>query len=389
MNPFLKALDELKAQHSFREIQPYEHDGVFVRWGDGEPMLNLASNDYLGLQILWRDRIAEFLVRESREGAFLSSSSSRLLSGDFPIFSQLESLIAKLYGKDCLLFNSGYHANVGMIQSLSKLSNVLFLIDEYAHASVFDGIALSRARFKRFAHNDMQALESLLAHYHNQYDNLIIVAEGLYSMDGDFAPVAKLVALKKRYDKTYIYLDEAHSIGVCGDEGLGRAKELGMSESIDFLILTFGKAISSVGACVVCTSEVKHYCVNTARSLIYSTALPPLNIAFSAYVFASLSQLAPYRIHLRALSSELKRELNACEKNYHILGEAHILSLVVGSNDRALALAKHLRAHKIFAPAIRYPSVPKESARVRICLNAALEPTHIHALIEAVRGANI
>ncbi|WP_394908235.1 aminotransferase class I/II-fold pyridoxal phosphate-dependent enzyme [uncultured Helicobacter sp.] len=389
MNPFTKALSDFKAQHSLRELQPYTHDGVFVRGDLGEQLLNLASNDYLGLQILWREHIAKFLQNASKEIAYLSSSSSRLLSGDFPIFSQLESLIASLYGKDCLLFNSGYHANVGMIGALGKLGKVLFLIDEYAHASVFDGIALSRAHFRRFAHNDMQALQELLAHYQSEYDMLIIVVEGLYSMDGDFAPIAELVALKKCYDNVYLYLDEAHSIGVCGDDGLGRAKELELSESIDFLILTFGKAISSVGACVVCHSEIKHYCVNTARSLIYSTALPPLNVAFSAYVFASLSQLAPYRIHLHNLSTKLKHKLVAYCQNSIVLGEAHILSIVVKSNERALKLAEHLRKRGIFAPAIRYPSVPKELARVRICLNAALQPTHIHMLLEAIQEANL
>ena len=135
--------------------------------------------------------------------------------------------------------------------------------------------------------------------------------------------------------------------------------------------------------------HVKEYCINTARSLIYSTALPPLNIAFSAYVFASLAQLAPYRIHLRTLSVELKRELALRCKHTRVLGEAHILSLVVGSNERALELAQHLRVCGIFAPAIRYPSVPKNLARVRICLNAALEPTHTHALLEAIERAEL
>lgn len=389
MNPFAKALSEIKARHSLRELRSYEHEGVFVRGSLGERLLNLASNDYLGLQILWRERIAEFLHHASKEGAYMSASSSRLLSGDFPIFSRLESLIAGLYGRDCLLFNSGYHANVGMMSALGRLGNVLFLIDEYAHASVFDGVSLSRTHFRRFAHNDTHALETLLECYHSKYDMLIIVAEGLYSMDGDFAPIAELVALKNRYKNAYLYLDEAHSIGACGDEGLGLARELGVSESVDFLILTFGKALSSVGACVVCDSEVKEYCINTARSLIYSTALPPLNIAFSAYVFASLAQLAPYRIHLRTLSVELKRELALRCKHTRVLGEAHILSLVVGSNERALELAAHLHQCGIFAPAIRYPSVPKNLARVRICLNAALEPTHTHALLEAIERAEL
>lgn len=387
LSPFTKALQNLATQNNTRSLQSYAHQGIFVRDTHNQLLINLASNDYLGLQTLWQDTIATFLQNASKDIAYLSASSSRLLSGDFPIFSQLESYIANLYGKDCLLFNSGYHANVGMIQSLAKLGKVLFVLDEYVHASVFDGISLARAHFKRFAHNDIQALQKLVTHYHNDYDMLIIVAEGLYSMDGDFAPLHELVRIKKCYENVYIYLDEAHSIGVCGDDGLGKAKELHLSQEIDFLILTFGKAISSVGACVVCHSQIKQYCINTARSLIYSTALPPINVAFSLQVFTALAQLAPYRTHLRALSTELISNLNT--QRYEVLGQAHILGIVVGSNERALALAAHLRKYGIFAPAIRYPSVPKDTARVRICLNAALQFSHIHQLLESLHKAEI
>lgn len=378
---FTQALQHIRTQHNLRLLRPYAHENVYVR-DDDKHLLNFASNDYLGLQILWRERIVEFLQHTSHTLPYLSSSSSRLLSGDFPIFSQLESLIAHLYGRDCLLFNSGYHANVGLLQALSKLDNTLFVIDQYAHASVFDGVRLAHAQFRRFAHNDMEALATLLESYHARYESIIIVSEALFSMDGDFAPLADLVRLKKCYDNVLLYLDEAHSVGAYGDCGLGLAHHLGYVQDVDFLILTFGKAISSVGACVLCHHSAKQYFINTARSLIYSTALPPLNVAFSHYVFAHLRHTDTYRIYLRELSEYMRAQLTAHIRDFAILGDAHIISILIGENDKTLSIAHKLQERGIFAPAIRYPTIPKGSARIRFCVNAAMERAHIDTLCE-------
>ncbi len=391
---FIQALNALKDSHNLRTLRDFTHFGVYISENPkAKKLLNFASNDYLGLST----QSAVFLDSAlARENAFFSSSSSRLLSGGFEISHKLESLLGTMFDKSCLLFNSGYHANIGLIESLSRIEDVFFLLDSFVHASVFDGIKLSRARFARFRHNDLEHLRALLQENAHKYKECIIVTEALFSMDGDFAPLKELITLKKEFSNLKIYLDEAHSIGVCGDLGLGLAKSLGVENEVDFIVLTFGKAIGSVGACVLCSASAREFFVNFARSLIYSTALPPINIAFSYFVFSHLADFRAQRAHLQELSIFFKKNLSLLVEKHtgenadsaiegFVLGESQILSLVLGSNERALKAYEILGKYGIFAPAIRYPTIPKNTARLRFSLTALMQKEHLEQALCALQ----
>ena len=378
-------LKSLKNAHNFRTITDYQHDGIYItpyashaHHSSHKPLINFASNDYLALS-LDTALIQEFLSTLSPQDMVFSSASSRSLSGGFPIYETLESHLSQLYApKKALLFNSGYHCNLSCIQALSTLSHTLFLLDRFSHASVFDGVR--NAHFKRFRHNDMTALETLIDFHHRHYERIIIVTEGLFSMEGDFGNIKEIIQLKKDYPNVFLYVDEAHSVGVCGNNGLGRAYEC--IEDIDFLVLTFGKALASMGACMLCNTTQRDFFINTARGLIYSTALPAINIAWSNFIWSKILTLTNKREKLQLLSQHLRSHLK--EKGYAIRGEAHIISLMCGDNQSAVQLSHQLRERGFFAPAIKEPTIPKGTARIRFCLNAALELEHIAQLAETL-----
>lgn len=441
-------LARLAKEQNLREIKDAKHSGIYIYRGERK-LLNFASNDYLGIAcddaqngakngICENSACGDFSTARADTAAntttrFLDfarqnlpadalrfgSSSSRLLSGGFEINSMFESFLQSLYApQKALLFNSGYHLNISCIAALSELESSLFLADEYIHASIIDGLRLCRARFRRFAHNDMGELRALLESNHSQYRHIFILSEGIFSMEGDFAPLKSLIALKRAYKNAYLYLDEAHSIGVCGEQGLGLAHALGVSDEVDFLVLAFGKAIASVGACMICSADFREFFVNRARALIYSTAIAPINVAFSYFSFKEMMQMQARRQKLANLSAYMRENLGAKAREMGldfgdsrdsdsldfdsrdslagaslnstnldsgaVLGELQIISLVLGSNERALSVARKLESSGFFAPAIKAPSVPANTARIRFCLSAGMEKGMIDTLCEAL-----
>lgn len=376
-----KILQALKDDNNLRTLQDIQHDGIYII-KDNKRMLNLSSNDYLGIATD-RELREEFFDTIDKEILLLGSTSSRSLSGNYRIFTQLEDYIAAQFSnKSCLLFNSGYHLNISCMQALSEFSNVLFVVDKFVHASIIDGLRLGGKRFMRYAHNDMQSLASILEKTHNQYESIIIVSEGLFSMDGDLAQLDSLCAFKQQYSNVMLYLDEAHSVGVFGENGLGLAS-LGYENSIDFLVYTFGKAIGSFGACMICSPHLKDFFINKARGFIYSTAIAPINVAWNLFVFQKLKTMKDRRKHLLNLSELLRKE---CAKyNIILMGEAQILSLIAHTNENALLLADKLSDKGFFAPAIKTPSVPPNTARLRISLTSNMQE---EMLIEIVSTLN-
>lgn len=377
-------LESLKQENNFRVIPSLAHNDIYVR-KNNKDLLNLASNDYLGLSLdpsLKEQFLDEFLSKHKNASLF-SSSSSRILSGNFEVYEEFEEFLSQIFApKKALLFNSGYHLNVSCIQALGRLPNVMFVLDWFIHASVIDGVRLSGAKFKRFKHNDLADLENLLATYASKFENLIIVSDGLFSMDGDCVHLGQIIALKKKYKNILIYLDEAHSIGAIGN-GFGIAKTLGLENEIDFLVLTFGKAISSVGACMLCMSDFREFFINFARALIYSTALPPINVAFSYFVFTRLESFNKKRENLKNLSIHFRE--NLANLGFEILGKHYIISIICGENEATLALARKLEEQGVFAPAIRYPTVPKNTARIRFSLHSALGLENLDFILGALK----
>ena len=396
MKAFESYLEELRAAGQLRTLAPMPHRGTEVAIND-QWLINLSSNDYLGLashcpnteSIEKGDKAKERIPcpnhLHSSSSYSLSSSSSRLLTGSFPIYHELEEAMEQSFGRPVLLFNSGYHANIGILPALATRRS-LILSDRLIHASIIDGIRLSDAKHLRYRHNDYAHLEALLEQHAAQHDRIFIVTESIFSMDGDVADLRRLVALKQRYDNAWLYVDEAHGIGVRGDNGLGVAEETETIGEIDLLVGTFGKALASMGAYVVCHEVVRKVLINRARSLIFATALPPLCIATTLHWWRLLPTLRGERTHLKALADRLRQALRA--RGLQTDGDSHIVPWTIGENDDALAVATTLRRHGFNASAVRPPTVPPHTARLRFSLTAALTIDQLDRLIALLPSGN-
>ncbi|ECL2996157.1 pyridoxal phosphate-dependent aminotransferase family protein [Campylobacter jejuni] len=374
-----KILQDLEQNHNLRTLTPLKHENKFVYKQDHK-LLNLVGNDYLYLASS-KELKAEFLNTLKEQDLFFSSSSSRSLSGNFEIYEELESFLkTKFKDKEILHFNSGYHLNISCIAALSSVSKTLFLTDKFIHASMIDGLRLGRADFFRFHHKDMNHLESLIQKHYENYENIIVLSEALFSMDGDFSDFKTLCELKRRYDKIKLYIDEAHSVGCFDEEGLGLVKKLALENEVDFLVFTFGKALASMGACIICDEKYKKFFINKARAFIYSTALPPINVAWTQFIFKKMPYFKKEREKLELLSTFFKSKLQ--EKNHIVLGDAYIICLLLGENKKALEISQKLQKAGFFAPAIKEPTVPKNTARIRFSLHAGLNTEELERIIE-------
>ncbi len=365
---YQKELEELKANGMLRSLPQME-----LKQGElelnGQRMQVLSSNDYLGLA---RDSVlAEQEAKLFSRYGLAGSLSSRLLAGNHAIYDELEQTMAKAFGREAVLtFVSGYHMNVGIIGALAR-KGTLILADKLVHASMIDGIRLSSAPFERFRHNDLKHLERLILKYQEQYEELIVMVESIYSMDGDVADLKALVTLKKRYPKLRLYVDEAHAIGVRGAKGLGLAEETDTIEDIDFLLGTFGKALASLGGYIVCDKVVRSYLVNRCRSLIFSTAMPPIRAGFNKAVFELLPTFTERRKKLADSTAELKDLLS--ELGLATTSESHILPIVIGDAKETERYAKLMQAEGFYVQAIRPPTVPEGSCRLRLSLTASTD----------------
>lgn len=348
---------------------------------EGQDCLNFASNDYLGItkNTHWQEGF--FKDISSEENFIMSSVASRLLAGNNIAFTKLENLIANSYKTEenqdleCLVFNSGYHANTGILPSLTSPKD-LIIADKQVHASIIDSLSLSKAKWLRFKHNDYEDLIRLLEKNRADFENVFIVTESLFSMDADIADIAKLVEIKTKYN-CFLYVDEAHSIGVFGNTGLGLCDELGLVENVDFIMATMGKALASEGAFLLCKKEFKELLINKCRSFIFTTAIAPINALWSEFVLKKLSSMQKERSKLEEFSKKLKDFIPNAE------GQRHVISIIIGDSDKALRLQKALLNKDIYAPAIRYPSVAKNSARLRLSLSAAMEIGDINYFIDS------
>lgn len=345
-----------------------------------EGMIDFTSNDYLGLARRWSDFREEFMSRYP--DASFSASASRLLATDQRYHNMLERMLGDLYRKDVLLFNSGYHANVGAISALA-LPGTLLLSDRLAHASMIDGIRLSKCDFRRWNHNDITDLIKNLDRFSGNYSNIIVIAESVYSMDGDIAPLAQLVEIKKRYPNVMLYIDEAHALGVFGETGLGVADSLGLTDDIDILVGTFGKALASSGAFIATSPMLKKYLLNTARSFIFSTALPPVTIAWTTLMLEKMAAMSAQRENLRLLSEILREGITEIT-GFTSASSSQIIPLMCGSAELAVDRAGRLREEGFLTLPIRRPTVAPGSERIRLSLSADMKKENVMALLSSV-----
>lgn len=370
----LETLERTGNLRSLPLIEPY--DKWIIR--DGRKMLNLSSNDYLGLSRDMQLR-KEFLTWAMEEYLPLSSTSSRLLTGNYPVYTELEEALASAYGKEsALVFNSGYHANVGILPALAD-KETLILADKLVHASLIDGIRLSGATYKRFRHQDYEQAKQILQASVRTYKRIILVTESIFSMDGDIADLHRLVRLKQEYPNVLLYVDEAHAIGVRGKTGLGISEESGTLPDIDLLVGTFGKALASMGAFVACSRLLHDVLVNRMRPLIFSTTLPPLQVAWTSYLFQLLPHMEERRKHLQRLSASVAQALQG--KGGEI-SSSHIIPYIVKDSEDCLRLAEFLQRKGFYCLAIRPPTVPQGTARLRLSITADLDEENIRPLNE-------
>ncbi len=375
-----RELEELRDLDRYRILPDITaRDGNHIAVG-GQPLLNLSSNDYLGLGDD-RELLAGY-AEEFRDRHYaMTSSSSRLLTGNHPLYDQLERALAALYGREAaLVFNSGYHANIGIIPALCGRHD-LVLSDRKNHASIIDGMKIAEAPYQRYRHLDYDHLEELLAAAVDRYRQIFIVTESVFSMDGDLADLSRLVALKEKYGALLV-VDEAHGVGVFGEHGLGLCEAAGVVQQIDIITGTFGKALASTGAYAVMSSLFREYLINTMRSFIFTTALPPAILGWSLLTLERQTSMYRERQALLQLAAKLRSELIACSLD--VPGESHIVPVITGSNALAVTLSARLREAGFLCLPVRPPTVPEKSARIRISLRSTLQWADIARIPELI-----
>ncbi len=366
---FKNIIDTLNSNSHFRTIKDFEKKDKKYIYIDRKKLLNLSSNNYLGLAD--NQSITKKFLDSTRETYSFGSASARLLTGTLPVYKELEELISYLFNKEkTLIFNSGYHANVGINSSLASKGDVIFS-DKLNHASIIDGMKLSQGKFFRYQHNDMESLERLLKRERDNFKTAFIVSESVFSMDGDIADIEKLVELKEKYNCMLI-LDEAHAFGVFGAKGLGVCEKLNLMDKVDLIIGTFGKAIGSMGAFATGNKILIDYLINKARSFIFSTALPPINIAFSKWI---IENELPKTYEKRRKMLELGQKLG---------NQSHIIPVIIGTNKDTVDLCNILFHNGYFTLPIRPPTVPEGTSRLRLSLTTEIEFEDIEKLVEII-----
>jgi 8-amino-7-oxononanoate synthase len=381
MEDWKQFLEERERRQLLRRLVPSSGRAPALAVRDGREYVDFSSNDYLGLS---SHPALVAAAREALDRYGVGSGASRLMSGDLAIHHELEDSVAVFKGSEAaLVFNSGYQANTGIIPALFGRRDAVFA-DQLCHASQLDGALLSRAKLLRFRHNDPDHLERMLVKHRGAFERTLVMTESVFSMDGDLAPIAMLLAACRRH-RCLLMVDEAHATGVFGPQGRGCVEASDLAGQVDLVMGTFSKALGGFGAYLAASRTVIDYLVNTARSFIYSTALPPPVIA---------ADLAALRLCLsgETRGEELLRRAAAFRralrgKGWTVGGESQIVPVVVGESALAVSLSKSLAGQGFLALPVRPPTVPEGSARLRFSLTAAHTDRQIAAVVEALGAA--
>ncbi|WP_296242902.1 MULTISPECIES: 8-amino-7-oxononanoate synthase [unclassified Psychrobacter] len=403
INQLQESLENLKTNQQYRQIPHLQHHGQYINH-KGQTLLNIASNDYLGLgsdSELQAEFLYELNQLPAAQRPKMSATSSRLLTGNNIQLQALESELKNWYesalegqntsnSKSVLIFNSGYHANIGILPALTTLPvKTLILADKLVHASIIDGIRLSQSKlvsYRRYRHNDYEHLAKFIEQADSTVERIIIVTESIFSMDGDCADLITLVKLKNKDPRIELYVDEAHAVGILGNTGLGLAEATKTLADIDYLVGTFGKAFASIGAYIMCNDIVKQWLINQMRPLIFSTALPPINHAWTRFILGKIPHLTEQRLHLLQLSTMLSAAIpeRYCiiETGQEIGYQSPIIPYVIGDNALTVAKANQLQSAGFYALPVRPPTVPANTARIRLVMNAKLSDEDCQRLIE-------
>ncbi len=382
MNALLqKDLDQLKEAQRLRQLKVRNNSCGPSITIEGVPKLNFCSNDYLGLA---NDERLIQAAKAAMEQDGFGSGASRLVVGNTDSVERLERDIADLKSvEECLVFNSGYGANTGIIPALMGREDIIFS-DKLNHASIVDGCILSRAEVKRYPHLDMGALQEYLKSS-AKYRRRLIVTDTVFSMDGDLAPLERIVELAKQHD-AWVMVDEAHGFGVLGKTGAGLAEALNVSNCIDVQMGTLSKAAGCFGAYACGARPLKSYLVNHARSFIYTTALPSAVTTAACQAVSIIRSIEGQERRARVLG--YAKEVRETLKGYGydtLQSQTPIIPVVFKEEEAALLASKKLFEAGIHVSAIRPPTVPAHTSRLRITVTAAHAPEDIRALLDAMR----
>jgi len=371
-----RELADLEQKGLRRTLEPLASaQGPVVEVG-GRRLVNLCSNDYLGLAGDPRLRRA---AAEAALAEGAGAGASRLVAGDLAIHGRLEAALAALHRTEgALLFNSGYHANAGVPAVLVGRDDAIFS-DVLNHASIVDGALLSRAELVRYRHLDLEELDGLLAA--SRARRKLVITDAVFSMDGDAAPLRPLCDLCDRHG-AMLYVDEAHAVGVLGPSGAGLAEAEGVKDRVDVEMGTLGKALGAFGAYVAGQGRLRDLLVSRARSFVFTTALPPAACGAALAALEVVRGEPERRARLHALMAGMKAGLTA--RGFDVAAVVSpIFPVVLGSEGRALAAARALRDRGFFVRAIRPPTVPRGTSRLRVALTAG----HDQAQVDAFLGA--
>ena len=373
-------LEEIRSRNLYRQLKVVDGEQDAAVRLNGREVLNLSSNNYLGLA---NHPALKEAAREALDRWGCGSGASRLISGNMTAHEELEQRIARFKGTEAaLVFNSGYQANVGIIATLMERDDVV-LSDALNHASIIDGCRLSRAAVSVYRHCDMDHLESLLKAAPDGARKLI-ATESIFSMDGDIAPLREMVELAERHG-AMVMVDEAHATGVRGPNGAGVVAELGLGDRVLVQMGTLGKALGAFGAYVAGSARLKELFINRARSFIFTTSLPPVVMAMAGAAIELVEKEPERQCALQRNTGQLRDGLQRI--GYTVAGSTQIIPILVGEEQPCMDLAARLLDSGLYVQGIRPPTVPPGTSRLRVTTMATHTAEQMEQAIDAFAQA--
>ena len=328
-------------------------------------LIDLCSNDYFGLS---RDNDVIKASYETSLSEGLGSGSSRFITGSRPIHKLLETQLEEWLNKEkVLLFPSGFQANIAAVQGLVNRNSIV-IADKFIHNSLLVGVKASGSKLVRFAHNDLKDLENKILKFKVTQNSILIIVESLYSMEGSIAPLKEIVDISKKYNAELL-VDEAHALGILGPEGKGLSFDL--SDDITMITGTFGKSFGSGGAFIACNSKIGEHFIQTSGAFRYTTALSPALAAGALKSLQIIKRNKTWGLNLLSASKKWKKEILR-NFSYPVKGDSQILSIIMGQEEKAIMLQKHLEKNGFLAIAIRPPTVPLNESRIRLTIRRDL-----------------
>ena len=356
--------------------KPYE----FKHWGENinKTLIDLSSNDYFGLS---RDKEVIKAAYETTLTEGLGSGSSRFISGSRPIHRLLENNLSNWLHQDCvLLFPSGFQANIAAIQALTGKNDII-IADRLIHNSLLVGSKAAGAKLIRFLHNNLEDLENKLSKYSEINNSILVIVESLYSMEGSIAPIEKITKLCKKYN-CKLLVDEAHALGILGNKGKGLSYPF--LDSISMVSGTFGKAFGSGGAFLSSNKKIGEILIQTSSPFRYTTAISPALAAGALKALQKIKNNQNLGTNLLKISKRWKNEIKNIGK-YEVIGDAHILSLIIGDEDKTMMMQEFLEKRGFLAIGIRPPTVPIGKSRIRITIRSSFNKNILKNFIAALK----